>query len=193
MPNPYLNVNPNPEPNPKLSPQAPPSPQVLDTPVKPVLAILGGAKVSDKILLIENMLDKVDKMIIGGGMAFTFLKASAAPPLLYTTTYHRRHRHRHHHQCGLASSAPPSRLSTTRMCRPRLSSQVMKGLNIGASLYDEDGAKIVPQIIEKAKAKVTANHGPTPDVPLTTHSCDSLCTRNPSDRFFHRAATEPHF
>merc|ERR1719353_1914203 len=48
--------------------------KVLDAPVKPVLAILGGAKVSDKILLIENMLDKVDKMIIGGGMAFTFLK-----------------------------------------------------------------------------------------------------------------------
>merc|ERR1712039_696194 len=48
--------------------------QVLDSPAKPVLAILGGAKVSDKILLIENLLDKVDKMIIGGGMAFTFLK-----------------------------------------------------------------------------------------------------------------------
>ena len=48
--------------------------KVLDSPVKPVLAILGGAKVSDKIQLIKNMLDKVDKMIIGGGMAFTFLK-----------------------------------------------------------------------------------------------------------------------
>merc|ERR1712060_805358 len=48
--------------------------KVLDAPQKPVLAILGGAKVSDKILLIENMLDKVDKMIIGGGMAFTILK-----------------------------------------------------------------------------------------------------------------------
>merc|ERR1740138_119330 len=48
--------------------------KVLDSPVKPVLAILGGAKVSDKILLIKNMCDKVDKIIIGGGMAFTFLK-----------------------------------------------------------------------------------------------------------------------
>jgi len=49
---------------------------ILNSPVKPVLAILGGAKVSDKILLIKNMLDKVDKMIIGGGMAYTFLKVS---------------------------------------------------------------------------------------------------------------------
>merc|ERR1719217_1276257 len=48
--------------------------KVLDEPARPVTAILGGAKVSDKILLIENLLDKVDKMIIGGGMAFTFLK-----------------------------------------------------------------------------------------------------------------------
>lgn len=48
--------------------------KVLDSPAKPVLAILGGAKVSDKIQLIMNLLDKVDKMIIGGGMAYTFLK-----------------------------------------------------------------------------------------------------------------------
>ncbi|KAF9436955.1 phosphoglycerate kinase [Entomortierella beljakovae] len=48
--------------------------QVLEEPKKPFLAILGGAKVSDKIQLIENLLDKVDSMIIGGGMAFTFKK-----------------------------------------------------------------------------------------------------------------------
>lgn len=48
--------------------------RALDSPVKPFLAILGGAKVADKILLIENLLDKVDAMIIGGGMAFTFTK-----------------------------------------------------------------------------------------------------------------------
>jgi len=47
--------------------------KVLENPRKPFLAILGGAKVSDKILLIENLIDKVDEMIIGGGMAFTFL------------------------------------------------------------------------------------------------------------------------
>jgi len=41
---------------------------------RPFLAILGGAKVADKIQLIENLLDKVNEMIIGGGMAFTFLK-----------------------------------------------------------------------------------------------------------------------
>merc|ERR1712187_934274 len=50
--------------------------KVLDTPAKPVLAILGGAKVSDKIQLIMNMCDKVDKMIVGGGMAYTFLKVN---------------------------------------------------------------------------------------------------------------------
>ena len=48
--------------------------KALDNPQRPFLAILGGAKVADKIQLIESMLDKVDEMIIGGGMAFTFRK-----------------------------------------------------------------------------------------------------------------------
>ncbi len=48
--------------------------RVLDHPQRPLLAILGGAKVSDKIQLIENLLDKADEVIIGGGMAYTFLK-----------------------------------------------------------------------------------------------------------------------
>lgn len=77
--------------------------KILDSPVKPVLAILGGAKVSDKIQLIMNLLDKVDKMIIGGGMAYTFLKTNDK-------------------------------------------------MDIGTSLYDEEGAKIVPEIMKKAKA-----------------------------------------
>lgn len=48
--------------------------QVLDHPKRPLVAILGGAKVADKILLIENLLDKADEIVIGGGMAYTFLK-----------------------------------------------------------------------------------------------------------------------
>lgn len=49
--------------------------KVLNDPHPPVVAIIGGAKVSDKILLLEEMLTKVDKMIIGGAMAYTFLKS----------------------------------------------------------------------------------------------------------------------
>jgi len=78
--------------------------KVLDNPGRPLTAILGGAKVSDKIQLINNLLDKVNVMIIGGGMAFTFLK-------------------------------------------------VCQGMSIGGSLFDEDGAKIVQEIMDKAKAK----------------------------------------
>ncbi|MDC8002331.1 phosphoglycerate kinase [Aequorivita todarodis] len=49
--------------------------KVLETSEKPVTAIIGGAKVSSKITIIENILDKIDHLIIGGGMAFTFIKA----------------------------------------------------------------------------------------------------------------------
>lgn len=86
--------------------------KVLNSPARPVLAILGGAKVSDKIQLIKNMLDKVDRMIIGGGMAYTFLK-------------------------------------------------VINGMPIGSSLYDEEGAKIVPEIMQLAKQKNVQIHLPS--------------------------------
>lgn len=49
--------------------------KVLNSTQKPVTAVLGGSKVSSKITIIENILDKVDHMIIGGGMMFTFIKA----------------------------------------------------------------------------------------------------------------------
>ncbi|KAK7086916.1 phosphoglycerate kinase [Halocaridina rubra] len=85
--------------------------KALESPERPFLAILGGAKVKDKIQLIENMLDRVNEMMIVGGMAFTFLK-------------------------------------------------VLKGMEIGTSLYDEEGAKIVDKLMAKAQEKNVQIHFP---------------------------------
>lgn len=85
--------------------------KALDNPAKPFLAILGGAKVADKIQLIENLLDKVNEMIIGGGMAFTFLK-------------------------------------------------VLNNMKIGGSLFDEEGSKIVQNLVDKAKKNNVQLHLP---------------------------------
>lgn len=54
---------------------------VLETPERPLLAILGGAKIRDKIPLIKNLIDKADKIIIGGGMAYTFHKVLRGTPI----------------------------------------------------------------------------------------------------------------
>ncbi len=78
--------------------------KVLENPDRPLLAILGGAKIADKIPLINNLLEKANKIIIGGGMAYTFLK-------------------------------------------------VNRGMKIGTSLFDTEGAKIVAELEAKAKAK----------------------------------------
>ena len=85
--------------------------KALNQPKRPFLAILGGAKVEDKIQLIESLLDKVDEMIIGGGMAFTFKK-------------------------------------------------VLNNMEIGSSLFDEKGAKIVEALVKKAKEKNVLLHFP---------------------------------
>ena len=75
--------------------------KVLESPDRPLTVVMGGAKVKDKIQLIFNMLDIVDEMIIGGGMAFTFDK-------------------------------------------------VLNGTRIGSSLFDEEGAKTINDIMKKA-------------------------------------------
>jgi phosphoglycerate kinase len=49
--------------------------RILEAPARPLAAVLGGAKVSDKIALVEHLLERVDALVIGGGMAFTFLRA----------------------------------------------------------------------------------------------------------------------
>jgi phosphoglycerate kinase len=84
---------------------------VIEHPQRPLLAILGGAKIADKIPLIRNLLDKADEIIIGGGMAYTFRK-------------------------------------------------VIDGMEIGDSLYDAAGAEIIPELMEKAKAKGVQIHLP---------------------------------
>ncbi len=84
---------------------------VLEDPKRPFLAILGGAKVADKIPLIRNLLDKADEIMIGGGMTFTFKK-------------------------------------------------VLEGMEIGESLFDPEGAKIVGELMEKAKEKGVKIHLP---------------------------------
>ena len=55
--------------------------KVVDQPARPLLAILGGAKIADKIPLIKNLLEKADKLIIGGGMAYTFHKVLRGTPI----------------------------------------------------------------------------------------------------------------
>jgi phosphoglycerate kinase len=49
--------------------------RILEAPERPLVAVLGGAKVSDKVALVEHLLGKIDALVIGGGMAFTFLRA----------------------------------------------------------------------------------------------------------------------
>jgi len=89
--------------------------KALEEPKKPFLAILGGSKVTDKIKLIENLLDKVDEMIIGGAMAYTFKK-------------------------------------------------VVYNVKIGNSRFDDDGAKIVQGLVDKAKKNGVKLHFPTDHV-----------------------------
>ncbi|MEI8140874.1 MAG: phosphoglycerate kinase [bacterium] len=84
---------------------------VLDNPKRPLLAILGGAKIADKIPLINNLLDTANEIIIGGAMAFTFKK-------------------------------------------------ILNNMEIGSSLFDPEGAKMVKDLMAKATAKNVKIHLP---------------------------------
>ena len=101
---------------------------LLDQPQRPLLAILGGAKIADKIPLIQNLIKKADEIIIGGGMAYTFKK-------------------------------------------------VTHGMEIGMSLFDADGAKLVPELVAQAKARGVKLIFPV----------DYIC----ADKFDPQAATQP--
>jgi len=105
----------------------------LDAPKRPFLAILGGAKVSDKILLINNLLDKVDEMIIGASESTSDMLFARAPCLAV----------------GVAGGGMAFTFAK------------VAGHNIGASLFDEPGAALVPELLAKAEEKGVKIHLPT--------------------------------
>jgi len=119
--------------------------KALESPEAPFLAILGGAKVSDKIQLIENLLERVNAIIIGGGMAFTFKKVLnnvkvRAPP----------------------RTGPPGPQVRAALTAARRAISVPRSApaQIGKSLFDEEGAKIVDKIMAKAKERNVTIHLP---------------------------------
>ena len=85
--------------------------KATENPERPFTVVLGGSKVSDKLGVIENLLDKANRLVIGGGMVFTFLKAKgyeSAPPCLKRTSLRR----------SRATSRPPRRTALSSCCRP---------------------------------------------------------------------------
>lgn len=92
--------------------------KIMEKPARPLLVIMGGAKIRDKVPIIMKMLDLVDEMIFGGGINYTFKK-------------------------------------------------VLEKMEIGRSIYDEEGAKLVPEIVCKAKEKNVKLH----------FACDFVCAK----------------
>ena len=108
---------------------------VLDNPKRPLLAILGGAKIADKIPLINNLLDKANEILIGGGMVFTFKK-------------------------------------------------VLNNMEIGASLFDPEGAKLIKDLMAKATAK-----GVQITLPVD-YICGDKFPKSPTDQVTVQAADD---
>ena len=108
---------------------------VLEHPKRPLLAILGGAKIADKIPLINNLLDKANEILIGGGMVFTFKK-------------------------------------------------VLNNMEIGASLFDPEGAKLIKDLMAKATAK-----GVQITLPVD-YICGDKFPKSPTDQVTVQAADD---
>ena len=104
--------------------------KIMENPVRPLVVIMGGAKVKDKIQIIMKMLDLVDEMIFGGGLNYTFKKT-------------------------------------------------LENMQIGQSIFDEEGAKIVPDIVRKAQEKKVKLHFASDFVCGKTMTADTetkICT-----------------
>jgi hypothetical protein len=123
--------------------------KALAMPNKPFLAIMGGAKVADKIQLIRNMLDKVDALIIGTALCFTFLKVGVARARVRLSALRRfRPRICYFRSCCCLQSRNSA--GSSCLCN---SVKVLNGTPIGSSIFDEEGAKIVLELMALAAAK----------------------------------------
>jgi 3-phosphoglycerate kinase len=97
--------------------------QVLGAPKRPFVAVLGGSKISDKIMVIENLLNQCDQLIIGGGMAYTFKKVAENVRIgmsLFDVPGAEHVRH-HHSLIACSTNSFTSSFTTNQSIRDRMS------------------------------------------------------------------------